>query len=103
MAIVASLESQAKALASLSMHSQRLSRQFERTTTQLRELQKTRQAREQEELKDLLDIMEMHESKGKLYRPSADGFVFSPAQIDAAASARNRNRLAEKAYSYRLR
>jgi hypothetical protein len=74
MAIVASLESQAKALASLSMHSQRLS-----------------------------DIMEMHESKGERYRPSADGFVFSNTQIDPAMRARNRDRLAEKAYNYRLR
>src|ERR1035437_1518119 len=34
MAIAASLESQSKALANLSMHSQRLSRQFERTVMQ---------------------------------------------------------------------
>jgi hypothetical protein len=103
MAIAGALESQAKALSNLSMHSQRLSRQFERTAAQLREFQKTRQSREQEELKDLLDIMEMHESKGQRYRPSADGFVFSHIQIEAAASARKRERLAEKAYNYRLR
>ena len=103
MAIAAALESQAKALANLSMHSQRLSRQFERTAAQLRELQKTRHARDKEELDNLLDIMEMHESKGQRYRPSADGFVFSHTQIDAAMRARNRERLAEKAYNYRLR
>ena len=102
MAIAASLESQAKAMANLSMHSQRLSRQFERTAAQLRELQETRQAREQEELKDLLDILEMHKSKGQHYHPAADGFVFSQTQIDAAMRARNRERLAEEAYEYRV-
>ena len=45
MSIVAALESQSKALANLSMHSQRLSRQFERTVMQLRDLQETRRAK----------------------------------------------------------
>jgi hypothetical protein len=36
------LERQSKALATLSMHSLRLSREFERTVTQLRQLQKVR-------------------------------------------------------------
>jgi hypothetical protein len=49
-------ESQSKALANLSMHTQRLSRQFERTVAQLRGLQKTR-----------LDIMEMRKKKGEIY------------------------------------
>jgi hypothetical protein len=101
MAMAAALESQAKALAILSVHGQRLSRQFEKTAAQLRELQKTRHAREQEELTDLLDIMEMHEAKRELYRPAADGFVFSQTQIDTAMRARHRQRLAEKAYNYR--
>ena len=69
MAIAAALESQAKGLTNLSIHSQRLSRQFERTAAQLREIQETRHAREQKELKDLLDIMEMHESKGERTAP----------------------------------
>ena len=70
MALAAALESQAKALASLSMHSQRLSRQFERTAAQLREIQETRHAREREELKDLLDIMEMHGGNAGQYTQS---------------------------------
>jgi hypothetical protein len=101
MAMAAALESQANALAILSVHGQRLSRQFEKTAAQLRELQKTRHAREQEELTDLLDIIEMHEAKGERYHPAADGFVFSQAQIDTAMRARHRQRLAEKAYNYR--
>ncbi len=45
LAIAAALESQTKALSNLSIHTQRLSRQFERTAAQLRELQETRRAR----------------------------------------------------------
>jgi hypothetical protein len=92
MAIVASLESQSKALANLSLHSQRLSRQFERTVVQLRELQKTRLAREKEEVNHLLDIMEMYEAKGEAYLPSEDGFVFTQTRINVAIRARNRER-----------
>ena len=66
------------------MHSQRLSRQFERTVTQLRALQKIRRAKEKSDLSDLLDIMEMVESTGETYDPSEDGFVFSQPEIDAA-------------------
>src|SRR5580700_958089 len=61
MSMVAALESQSKALANLSMHSQRLSRQFERTVTQLRDLQQTRRAQEKKALNDLLDVLEMYE------------------------------------------
>src|SRR5580693_2252122 len=50
MSIVAALESQSQALSNLSMHSQRLSRQFERTVIQLRDLQQTRRAIEKRDL-----------------------------------------------------
>jgi hypothetical protein len=100
MAIAASLESQSKALANLSMHSQRLSRQFERTVVQLRELQKTRRTMEKRDLNNVLDIIEMYESKGETYRPSDDGFVFSPTQIQVALRARNRERRVEEAYEH---
>ena len=96
MSIVAALESQSKALANLSMHSQRLSRQFERTVAQLRELQKTRQIKEDSDLDNLLDIMEMYEEKGETYRPSDDGFVFTQTQINRAILTRNRERLIEE-------
>jgi hypothetical protein len=96
----AALESQSKALANLSMHSQRLSRQFERTVAQLRELQKTRHAQQKKDLENLISIMEMCESKGEPYHPSEDGFVFTPQQIEAAIRIRNRDRRAMDAYSY---
>jgi hypothetical protein len=98
MAIVAALESQSKTLANLSLHSQRLSRQFERTVAQLRDLQKTRRSKENQDLDNLLDIMEMYEEKGETYNPSEDGFVFSQSQINSRILARNRDRLVEEAY-----
>jgi len=93
MAIVASLESQSKALSNLSLHSQRLSRQFERTVAQLRDLQDARRRKEDSDLDDLLDITEMYEEKGETYDASEDGFVFSEDQIDNAIRRRNRERL----------
>jgi hypothetical protein len=92
------LESQMKALANLSLHSQRLSRQFERTVAQLRELQQTRRAQEKLDVNNFLDVVEMFESRGETYNPSDDGFVFSQAQINQAIYARNRERLIEEAH-----
>jgi hypothetical protein len=96
--LVSAIEAQSKALANLSLHSQRLSRQFERTVAQLRELQKTRLTQEKRDLDDLLDVMEMYESKGETYDPSEDGFVFSQSQINAALWTRNRERVIEEAH-----
>ena len=101
LSIVAALESQSKALSNLSMHSQRLSRQFERTVTQLRDLQQTRRLKEKIDLDNLIDIVKMYKSKGQTYDPSADGFVFSQQQINAAIHARNREILTAKAYQHR--
>ena len=91
--LVDGLLDQAKALANLSLHSHRLSRQFKETIAQLRELQKTRRSQEDDQLDKLLDIMEMYEEKGETYNPSADGFVFSDAQINHAIQARKRDEL----------
>jgi len=88
-------------LANLSMHSQRLSRQFERTVAQLRELQETRRAQGKRDLNNLLNIIEMLESTGETYDPSADGFVFSELQIEESKRARNRERLIIEAYEHR--
>jgi hypothetical protein len=96
--IVSALESQSKALANLSMHSQRLSRQFERTLIQLRDLQKIRRAQENSDLDNLLDITEMYEDKGETYDGSEDGFVFSEQQINEAILRRNRERQLEEVY-----
>jgi len=100
MTIVASLESQSKALSNLSLHSQRLSRQFEKTVAQLRDLQKTRLEKENRDLENLLNIMEMYESKGETYNPSDDGFVFSETEINQAVLARNRKLLIDEAWDH---
>jgi hypothetical protein len=71
----------AKAIANLSLHSQRLARQFEKAVTQLRDLQKTRRAEQRQNMETVLDLMEICESKGETYRPTDDGFVFSPAAL----------------------
>jgi len=100
MSITASLESQSKALANLSLHSQRLSRQFERTVIQLRALQEIRRAQEACDLDNFLDITEMYESKGETYDPSEDGFVFSESQINDAILRRNREREIDRAWDH---
>lgn len=90
-------ELQIKSLATLSMHSQRLSRQFEKTRAELQALQQSRRDAEQEQLTQLLDIMEMKESEGEPYDPTEAGFVFSNEQLDPAKVLRLRTRQAQKA------
>ena len=97
--VAASLESKCKALANLSMHTQRLSRQFERTVTQLRDLQKTRLDQEKDDLEDLLAIQDMYESRGETYDHSEDGFVFSEDEIHAAIRTRNREIRTDQAHT----
>jgi hypothetical protein len=101
MAMVAALESRSKTLANLSMHTQRLSRQFEKTVTQLRDLQETRRIQEKVDLDCLVSILEMCESKGETYVSSEDGFVFTEPQIAAARRLRNRDRRIAEALQYR--
>ncbi len=98
LSIAAALESQAKALSSLSMHTQRLSRQFERTVNQLREIQKARREQEAQAMDQALDLLETAERNGEPYDPSTDGFVFSNPEITAALRLRNRCRRAQKAW-----
>ncbi|HTB15886.1 MAG TPA: hypothetical protein VK752_30155 [Bryobacteraceae bacterium] len=87
-------------LATLSLYSQRLSREFERTRTELCKIQKTRRAQDDKALDDFLDIREMYEGKGEVYDPSEDGFVFSRSQINEAILRRNREREADNAWEY---
>ena len=98
LSIASALESQSKALSNLSLHSQRLSRQFERTVAQLRDLQKTRIEQEKRDLSHFLDISEMYQAKGETYNPAAGGFVFSETQTHQAILRRNRERLIHEAW-----
>jgi hypothetical protein len=103
LSIAAALESQAKALSSLSMHSQRLSRQFERTVNQLQQLQNQRREQETKDLNQALDLLETAEKNGEPYDPAKDGFVFSKPELDHALHLRRRTLRAQKASSQLLR
>jgi hypothetical protein len=100
-AIAAAMENQSKTLSNLSLHTQRLSRQFERTVTQLRDLQQIRQDQEKRDLDSLVDVIQLHKDKKIPYNPSDDGFVFTESQILAAQHSRNRDRLIKTALMHR--
>jgi hypothetical protein len=83
------------------MHTQRLSRQFERTVNQLRALQQERRIKQSVELDRLVSIIKMHEAKGEPFDREQFGFVFSNQQIRLHKQAQTRDRLASEAYVYR--
>lgn len=71
-----------RALATLGLHGQRLSRQFQKTLQQLREIQEERRERERKQLRDAAEIFLHHQHKGLPWDPADDGFVFSKPQIE---------------------
>jgi hypothetical protein len=74
-----------RALATLGLHYTRLSRQFQRTVSQLREIQFDRAEHERRDLKDAAAILEFHKHKGLPFQPADFGFVFSKDRIEAFA------------------
>jgi hypothetical protein len=74
-----------RALATLGLHSQRLSRQFQKTLDQLREIQAERRLQQERDLKHAAALLELHKHKGIPYDPAQDGFAFSKDQIEAFA------------------
>ncbi len=72
-----------RALATLGLHYQRLSRQFQKSLDTLREIQADRTERQRRDLKDAAAILELHKHKGIPYDPAQDGFVFSKDQVEA--------------------
>ncbi len=70
-------------MATLGLHSHRLSRQFQKTLDQLREIQSERRSNQERQLKQAAALLELHKHKGIPYDPaelfSGDGFVFSKA------------------------
>src|ERR1700681_2550285 len=69
------------AFAQISIYTQRLARQFERTLAQLRQLQAERRATEKSQLDKAAKILKMHKDENLPYQPADDGFVFSNAEI----------------------
>jgi hypothetical protein len=100
LSVAAALESQTKALSNLSMHSQRLSRQFERTLALLRTIQTQRRDTEEQQLSDLLDVIEMQQTKEEPFDPEEYGFVFSEDQIATASQSRARQNLIDDAFDF---
>jgi hypothetical protein len=82
-AIAAALDSHTRALSTLSLHGQRLSRQFEKTLALLQQLQSTRLANE---VRQPANLVEVHGMEQESQRPAADGFVFSDEEIGAGVA-----------------
>jgi hypothetical protein len=73
------------ALATLGMHYQRLSRQFQKNLAMLRDIQADRADRQRRDLKDAAALLEFHKHKGIPWQPADHGFVFSKDQIERFA------------------
>jgi hypothetical protein len=74
-----------RALATLGMHYQRLSRQFQKIVDQLRDIQADRAQRERRDLKDAAALLELHKHKGLPWEPADHGFVFSKDHVERFA------------------
>jgi hypothetical protein len=74
-----------RALATLGLHSHRLSRQFQNALDQLREIQSERRHQQERDLKQAAALLELHKHKGLPYHPADFGFVFSKDQVEAFA------------------
>jgi hypothetical protein len=72
-----------RALATIGLHYQRLSRQFQKTLGTLRDIQADRAERQRRDLKDAAALLELHKHKGVPWEPSDHGFVFSKDQVEA--------------------
>ncbi len=72
-------------LANLSIQSQRLSRQFQKTLDTLRDIQAGRAELERRNLKDAAALLELHKHKGIPWDPAGHGFVFSKEEIERFA------------------
>jgi hypothetical protein len=74
-----------RAIASLSLHYQRLSRQFQKSLDMLRDLQADRIERQRRDLKDAAALLELHKHKGIPWEPTDHGFVFLKSDVERFA------------------
>jgi hypothetical protein len=98
LAMAASVRDQTRALSNLSSHEHRLSRQFERTLKQLREIQAERREKENGQMEKAARILQLHKSEGTPYNPAEDGFVFSNDEIETSIRRTHHLREANNAY-----
>ncbi|MGD0134780.1 MAG: hypothetical protein ABSE57_22245 [Bryobacteraceae bacterium] len=79
-----------RALATLGLHGQRLSRQFQKSLEQLREIQSERRREENRELRNAAELLIRRQPKGLPWDPAElfseqPGFVFSKQQVERHA------------------
>jgi hypothetical protein len=98
-AIAAALDSHTRALANLSIHGQRLSRQFEKTLALLQQLQATRLVNE---VPQAANPVQVHRTEAEPYNRAANGFVFSNEKIEARLAPGNREQPASRAEDCRV-
>jgi hypothetical protein len=96
--MAAAVREQTRALSNLSSHEHRLSRQFERTLKQLREIQAERREKENDQMEKATRILQLHQAEGTPYNPAEDGFVFSNDEIETSIRRTHRLREANHAY-----
>lgn len=72
-------------IATLGLHGQRLSRQFQKTLAQLIEIQTAHRERERRDLRDAAALLELHKRKGIPFEPSEHGFVFKKSEVERFA------------------
>jgi hypothetical protein len=82
LAMVMAFRENTRAFAQISIYSQRLPRQFERTLALLCQIQAQRRATEQRQFDKAAKILKMHNDKNLPYEAADDGFVFSTAEIE---------------------
>lgn len=91
---IEALREQTRTFTALGQHGARLSRQFERTLKQLRELQRERRATEAGQLANAAALFQVQKKKGLTYIPADDGFAFSIAEIETFIGRRDRLKIA---------
>lgn len=90
LAMARALYRQSRSLANLSIYEQRLSRLFERTLKQLRDLQAERREAERRQMADASYLLRMHAKQDIPYDPKEDGFVFSVDEIETFIERKDR-------------
>jgi hypothetical protein len=93
-----------QAFVNLSLYEQRLQRHLKESLRQLQELQAKRKAERQAALDAAVALRNLHKMQHQPYDPSTDppsnGFVFSPAEVEAEA--RRQRRLADAKHAEKL-
>ena len=80
-----------RAFAQISIYSQRLARQFERTLDQLRKIQEECRIASASNSPEAAKMLKMHKDENFPYQPADDGFVFSIDQIETFLQRLDRN------------